>query len=91
MRRTDKSAHSARHGQSRSASSARYRRRHDRRPGQRLLDSTSRFPIKKFFENLTPDATAQMPQPADSALLKGHSTRGSTTQNTRAAADALSC
>ena len=33
--------------------------------GQRLLDSTSRFLIKKFFEKLTAEATAQMPQAAD--------------------------
>ena len=33
--------------------------------GQRLLDTTSRFLIKKFFEKLTAEATAQMPQAAD--------------------------
>jgi carbon monoxide dehydrogenase subunit G len=33
--------------------------------GQRLLDTTSRFLIKKFFEKLTAEAAAQMPQPAD--------------------------
>jgi carbon monoxide dehydrogenase subunit G len=33
--------------------------------GQRLLDTTSRFLIKKFFEKLTPEAVAQMPQAAD--------------------------
>jgi len=33
--------------------------------GQRLLDTTSRFLIKKFFEKLTAEATAQMPQSAD--------------------------
>jgi len=33
--------------------------------GQRLLDTTSKFLIKKFFEKLTAEATAQMPQAAD--------------------------
>ena len=33
--------------------------------GQRLLDTTSRFLIKKFFEKLTAEAAAQMPQAAD--------------------------
>jgi len=33
--------------------------------GQRLLDTTSRFLIKKFFEKLSSEATAQMPQAAD--------------------------
>ena len=33
--------------------------------GQRLLDTTSRYLIKKFFEKLTAEATAQMPQAAD--------------------------
>jgi carbon monoxide dehydrogenase subunit G len=33
--------------------------------GQRLLDTTSRFLIKKFFEKLTAEAVAQMPQAAD--------------------------
>jgi carbon monoxide dehydrogenase subunit G len=33
--------------------------------GQRLLDTTSRFLIKKFFEKLTAEAIAQMPQAAD--------------------------
>jgi carbon monoxide dehydrogenase subunit G len=33
--------------------------------GQRLLDTTSRFRIRKFFEKLTAEATAQMPQAAD--------------------------
>jgi len=33
--------------------------------GQRLLDTTSRFLIKKFLEKLTAEAVAQMPQAAD--------------------------
>lgn len=33
--------------------------------GQRLLDTTSRFLIKKFFEKLTIEAASQMPQAAD--------------------------
>ena len=33
--------------------------------GQRLLDTTSRFLIKKFFEKLTAEASQQMPQAAD--------------------------
>jgi len=33
--------------------------------GQRLLDTTSRFLIKKFFEKLTAEAVGQMPQAAD--------------------------
>jgi len=33
--------------------------------GQRLLDTTSRFLIKKFFERLTGEAVNQMPQAAD--------------------------
>jgi carbon monoxide dehydrogenase subunit G len=33
--------------------------------GQRLLDTTSRFLIKKFSEKLTTEAAAQMPQAAD--------------------------
>lgn len=33
--------------------------------GQRLLDTTARFLIKKFFEKLTAEAAAQMPQAAD--------------------------
>jgi uncharacterized protein len=33
--------------------------------GQRLLDTTARFLIKKFFEKLTAEAVAQMPQAAD--------------------------
>ncbi|HTT61099.1 MAG TPA: carbon monoxide dehydrogenase subunit G [Bryobacteraceae bacterium] len=33
--------------------------------GQRLLDTTSRLLIKKFFEKLVAEAVAQMPQAAD--------------------------
>ncbi len=33
--------------------------------GQRLLDTTSRYLIKKFFEKLNAEAAAQMPQAAD--------------------------
>ncbi|HLY17204.1 MAG TPA: carbon monoxide dehydrogenase subunit G [Bryobacteraceae bacterium] len=33
--------------------------------GQRLIDATSRFLIKKFFQRLTEEAGAQMPQAAD--------------------------
>lgn len=33
--------------------------------GQRLIDATSRFMIKKFFEKLTAEAAGQMPQAAD--------------------------
>jgi len=33
--------------------------------GQRLIDTTSKFLIKKFFERLTAQAAEQMPQAAD--------------------------
>jgi uncharacterized protein len=33
--------------------------------GQRLIDTTARFLIRKFFERLTAEAVARMPQAAD--------------------------
>jgi uncharacterized protein len=33
--------------------------------GQRLIDTTARYVIKKFFERLTAEAAARMPQAAD--------------------------